>query len=102
MCGALYDSVFSTDSGFMRAFCIRKAFKRDHQWDDVSRNWSILSGPSFSLRQMQQTPKDSTTSKLYIRLTAVLFATVTILVFLTFRHYGLSWDEYLQYNYGND
>src|SRR5690348_3009952 len=47
----------------------------------------------------QSRPDNPETSTLYVRLSVGLFATVTIIV-LTFQHYGISWDEFLQHDYG--
>jgi hypothetical protein len=48
----------------------------------------------------QSRPDNPETSTLYVRLSVGLFATVTIIVVLTFQHYGISWDEFLQHDYG--
>src|SRR5437762_1133909 len=37
---------------------------------------------------------------LYVRFSAALFLILTAVVLLTFRHYGASWDERLQHEYG--
>jgi hypothetical protein len=42
----------------------------------------------------------SNTDRLYLYLSFALFAIAVTVVFLTFRHYGASWDEWLQWKYG--
>src|SRR5207237_6628881 len=54
----------------------------------------------FTPQADMKTNSRSGDNAIYIRLSWVLFAALAVLVLGTFRHYGLSWDEPLQHEYG--